>query len=114
MRKMRHHASVLAALSAAALLAGTGAAQAATGVIDVHGHQGEGNITNPKDGQCYNVSDGYNGGRLLVTNKTDRKVKVFVGTDCQGTVAAVVEPGKTYRASESWGPLFYIRSVQAV
>lgn len=114
MRKTRHRAPVLAALSAVALLAGTGPAQAATGVIDVHMYQGERNVSNPENGKCYHVSDGYNDGRLLVTNKTDRKVKVFVGTDCTGTADGVVEPGATYRASESWGMLFYIRSVQAI
>ncbi|MFG2531000.1 hypothetical protein [Streptomyces sp. NPDC048516] len=114
MRKNPYRAPVLTALSAVALLAGAGPAQAATGVIDVHMYQGERNVSNPENGKCYNVSNGYNDGRLLVTNKTDRKVKVFVGTDCRGDADAVVEPGATYRASESWGMLFYIRSVQAV
>ncbi|MEV5593246.1 hypothetical protein [Streptomyces sp. NPDC052496] len=114
MRTTRRRASVIAALSAAALFAGAGAAQAATGYVDVHGINGEGNVTNPKNGKCYNVSDGYNSGRLLMTNHTDRTIKVYYAPDCKSEKPAVVKPGATYRASESWGFIFYSRSFEVV
>ncbi|MEV5593247.1 hypothetical protein [Streptomyces sp. NPDC052496] len=113
MRTTRRRASVIAALSAAALFAGAGAAQAATGYVDVHGINGEGNVTNPKNGKCYTIADYYHG-RGTVTNHTDRTIKVYTGTDCKGDKPGVVKPGQSVDASPYWGPIFLLRSFEVV
>ncbi|MFH7595594.1 hypothetical protein WDV06_10900 [Streptomyces racemochromogenes] len=111
MRHLRRSVPVLAGLSAAALLAGGGVAQAATGTIEYYGTK----ITNPVDGQCYNTMNASNVGQREVVNHTDRKLKVFLVAECaEGREAQVLEPGQTYHASSTWFPVVSVRRVQIV
>ncbi|MFF0435363.1 hypothetical protein ACFYU9_24445 [Streptomyces sp. NPDC004327] len=113
MRTMRHRVPVLAAASAAVLLATTGSAQAATGTITFEDTRE--NIVKPVDGTCYSTQNVNTVGQRKVTNNTDHKLKVFVIAACEdGREAAVLEPGESYYASHTWWPVIAIRRVQIV
>ncbi|PBC86434.1 MULTISPECIES: hypothetical protein [unclassified Streptomyces] len=112
MRHLRRRVPVLAGLFAAALLAGAGVAQAATGTIELDLGT---NITNPVDGKCYNTENASNVGQREVVNHTNRKLKVFIVADCTaGKEAKVLAPGQSYRASDTWFPVVSVRRVQTV
>ncbi|AEW98644.1 hypothetical protein SCATT_p04510 (plasmid) [Streptantibioticus cattleyicolor NRRL 8057 = DSM 46488] len=110
--KARIAAPAVAALSAAALFATSGAAQAATGNVEfIKG--GLSRITNPQDGYCYHDWGTTWGGPQGFVNHTDKPVKVYLSTDCApSSLTATVEPGKDFLYSSTWYPLVYVHAIK--
>ncbi|MFD0887913.1 hypothetical protein ACFQ08_25515 [Streptosporangium algeriense] len=83
---MRRLITALAAtVTVAAVTAtSTGAGVAARGVLEISGNR----IVNPGPG-CYTGQYW----PLSINNRTDTRVFVFGGEDCQGTIVGTVDPG---------------------
>ncbi|TSB21205.1 hypothetical protein [Streptomyces benahoarensis] len=97
-----------AAVSLAIL--GSGTAHAATGTLDFYG-PGVQKLTDPKDGQCYNVVVGDYGDKR-VTNNTNKPIHWYAYDNCSGDEGHAVLPGATGVSSETWWPIVQIRSVK--
>jgi hypothetical protein len=101
---------VVAAMSAAALLALSGTAQAATGTATFA--HADITLTNPVNGTCYNLLDSHGWGAEGIQNNTDTTATVYQTSDCSGAAWATPGPGQWYGLGYTWFPVAHIGSVK--